>query len=82
MKVVEETNQQSPFVQGGLKIPVLVTLSMDYSENNPAKVLKIEVLFNDYQEPVNGLNFDDATNAILKTIHYDDEDELDDSIDD
>ena len=31
-----------------------------------------------YQEPVNG-NFDNATNAILKTIHYDDEDELDDS---
>ena len=31
-----------------------------------------------YQEPVNG-NFDNATNAILKTIDYDDEDELDDS---
>ena len=55
MNVVEETNQRSPFVQGGLKIPVLVTLSMDYSENNQAKVLKIEVLFNDYQEPVNGI---------------------------
>ena len=31
-----------------------------------------------YHEPVKG-NFDDATNAILKTIHSDDEDELDDS---
>ena len=34
-----------------------------------------------YQEPVNR-NFDDATNAILKTIHSDDEDELDDFTDD
>ena len=55
---------------------------MDYSENNQAKFLKIEVVFNDYyQEPVNG-NFDDATNAILKTIHSDDEDQLDGSTDD
>ena len=55
---------------------------MDYSENNQAKIKKFELLFNDYyQEPVNG-KFDDATNAILKTIHSDDEDELDDSTDD
>ena len=55
---------------------------MDYSVNNQAETLKVEVLFNDYyQEPVNG-NFDDATNAILKTIHSDDEDELNDSTDD
>ena len=33
------------------------------------------------QEPVNG-NFNDATNAMLKTIHSDDEDELDGSTDD
>ena len=33
------------------------------------------------QEPVNG-NFDDATKAILRAIHSDDEDELDDSTDD
>ena len=33
------------------------------------------------QEPVKGY-YDDATNAILKTIHFDDEDELDDSTDD
>ena len=54
---------------------------MDYSENNQAKIQKFEVLFSDYyQEPVNG-NFDDATKAFLKTIHSDDEDELDDSSD-
>ena len=69
------------YVSGGLKIPVMVTLSMDYSEHNQAKVLKIEVLFNDYYlEPVKG-NFDDATNAILKTIRSDNEDELDDFTD-
>ena len=34
-----------------------------------------------YAQPVKG-NFDDATNAILKTIHSDDEDELDNSTDD
>ena len=52
---------------------------MDYSENNQVKIFKIQFLFNDYyQQPVNK-NFDDATNVILKTIHSDDEDELDDS---
>ena len=55
---------------------------MDYSENNQLKILKIEVLFNDYyQGPVNG-NFDDAINAMLKTTHSEDEDELNDSTDD
>ena len=34
-----------------------------------------------HQEVVNG-NFDNATNAILKTINSDDEDELNDSKDD
>ena len=69
-------------MQGGLEIPALVTLSMDYSENNQAQILKNEVLFNDYyKEPVKR-TFDDATNAILKTIHSDDEGELDDSTDD
>ena len=79
VKMVEEAHRRSPLVQGGLEILILVTLSMDYSENNQAKIKKFEALFNDYyQEPVNK-NFDDATIAILKTIHSDDEDELDDS---
>ena len=64
-------------MQGGLEIPVLVTLTMDNSENNQAKINKFEALFNEcYQEPVNG-KFADATDDILKTIHSDNElDEL------
>ena len=38
LKVIEETHRRSPLVQGGLEIPVLVTFSMDYSENNQAKI--------------------------------------------
>ena len=69
-------------MHGGLEIPMLVTLSMDYSENNQVKIEKNQILFYDYyQEPVNG-NFDVATSAVLKTIYSDDEDELDDSTDD
>ena len=45
---------------------------MDYSENNQAKILKMRfysmTIYD--QEPVNG-KFDDATNAILKTIDSD-----------
>ena len=38
LKVVEETHRRSPLMQVGLEIPVLETLSMDYSENNQAKI--------------------------------------------
>ncbi len=83
LKIIEETHRRSPLVQGGLEIPVLVTLTMDYSENNQAKIEKFEILFNEYyQEPVDG-KFADATDAILKAICSDDElDELDSSDDD
>ena len=61
-------------------MPVLLTLIMDYSEINQT-ILRFYSITIYNQEPVNG-NFNDATNAILKTIHSDDEDELDDSTDD
>ena len=77
LKVIDEAYRRSPLVQGGLEFPVLVTIIMDYSTNNHAKIEKFEILFNElYQEPVNG-KFTDATADILKTIHSDDEaDEL------
>ena len=46
-EMVEETNRRSAIVQGGLEILVLVTLSVQLLENNQAKFLKLEALFND-----------------------------------
>ena len=71
---------RSPLVQGGLEIPVLVRVAMDCSDSNKGKIKKLEILLNEcYKEPVNG-KFEDANEAILRTIHSDDEDV--DSIDD
>ena len=47
---------------------------MDCSDCNKGKIKKLEILLNKYyKEPVNG-KFEDATEAILRTIHSDDED--------
>ena len=44
------------------------------SDSNKDKIKKLEILLNEYyKEPVNG-KFEDATEAILRTIHSDDED--------
>ncbi len=74
MKVLDDKHRRSPLVQGGLEIPILVTIKMDHSvENNRAKIAKFEeMLKKDYKEPVND-KFEDATNAILESIRdYDD----------
>ena len=61
-------------MQGGLEIPVLVSVAMDCSDSNKGKIKKLDILLNKYyKEPVNG-KFEDATEAILRTIHSDDED--------
>ena len=74
VKVIDVDYRRSPLVQGGLEIPVLVSVAMDCSDSNKGKIKKLEILLNEYyKEPVNG-KFEDATEAILRTIHSDDED--------
>ena len=62
-------------MQGGLEIPVLVSIAMDCSDSNKGKInKKLEILLNEYYKvPVNR-KFEDATEAILWTIHSDGED--------
>ena len=74
VKVIDVDYRRSPLVQGGLEIPVLVSVAMDCSDSNKGKIKKLEILLNKYyKEPVNR-KFEDATEAILRTIHSDDED--------
>ena len=74
VQVIDVDYRRSPLVQGGLEIPVLVTVAMDCSDSNKDKIKKLEILLNEYyKEPVNG-KFEDATEAILRTIHSDNED--------
>ena len=67
-----------------VKVIDVVTVAMDCSDSNKDKIKKLEILLNEYyKEPVNG-KFEDATEAILRTIHSDDEnvDSTDDSSED
>ena len=75
VKVIDVYYRWSPPVQGGLEIPVLVSIAMDCSDSNKGKInKKLEILLNEYYKvPVNR-KFEDATEAILWTIHSDGED--------
>ena len=68
VKVVDTHRRRSPLVQGGLEIPVEVTVTMTYSEKNKVAMEKYEELVGKYyQEPVNG-KFQDTTASILKEV--------------
>ena len=48
-------HRRSPLVQGGLEIPVLVTVIMELGNNNVQVIKKYEELVNEhYKEPSNG----------------------------
>ena len=77
IKVVDDNYRRSPLVQGGLEIPILVTIKMARSEKNQAKLTKLEELVSKYyKEPANGI-FEDATDAILQSIRDQDDDSSD-----
>ncbi len=72
--VTDTHHRRSPLVQGGLEIPIQVTVEMDYSEKNRQCINKYETLVNEkYKEPVDG-KFEDATDAILRKLKEDDDD--------
>ena len=67
-KIVAVNHRRSPLVQGGLEIPVEVTVEMDFSEDNKISILKYEALVNErYKEPIDG-KFEDATQSILEGL--------------
>ena len=76
-KVVDPHHRRSPLVQGGLEIPVLIIVNMDYSPQNQAALTKYEELVKrSYQEPVNG-EFEDVTATILEEIDNSSDEDVD-----
>ena len=69
IKVVDVSHRRSPLIQGGLEIPVKVTVSMTFSEANKLAMKRCEVWVElQYKEPVND-QFEDATAEILEILH-------------
>ncbi len=67
-KVVDVHHRRSPLVQGGLEIPVAVTVKMELTEQNKLAIQKYEALVQEkYKEPING-QFEDVTATILRDI--------------
>ena len=50
VQVIDVDYRRSPLVQGGLEIPVLVTVAIDCSDSNKDKIKKLEMLLNEYSE--------------------------------
>ena len=74
-QVTDIHHRRSPLVQGGLEIPIQVTVTMDLGEGNVKVMKKYEDLVNEhYKEPVNG-TFDDVTTSVLEALLSEDEDD-------
>ena len=66
--VMDTHHRRSPLVQGGLEIPIQVTVEMDLTEKNRQCLDKYETLVGEkYKEPVDG-KFEDATDCILQAL--------------
>jgi len=66
--VIDTRHRRSPLVQGGLEIPIQVTVEMDLTEKNRQCLDKYETLVGEkYKEPVDG-KFEDATDSILQRL--------------
>ena len=80
----DDHHRRSPLIQGGLEIPIEVTVSMETSDQNKqALELCRKSVQMKYAEPVNG-EYEDFTERILQALHnaYDlqDESEEDDEL--
>ena len=68
MKVLDVNHRRSPLIQGGLEIPVKVSVVMEHNEENKLALGIYESLVKEhYKEPIDG-EFDDATASILEGI--------------
>ena len=74
VKVVETHYRRSPFVQGGLEIPIDVTVEMPNCEKNELAIKMFQELVTEkYKEPVNE-KFEDATSTILARLRGNEDD--------
>lgn len=74
-QVISVCYRRSPLVQGGLEIPVRVTVDMDIGDSNTQVLKKYEELVTEhYKEPENG-TFDDVTASVLAALMSGDEEE-------
>ena len=65
VKVIDIHHCRSPIVQGGLEIPIQVTVKMEYSEKNKDALTKYESLVaRYYKESVDG-KYEDITRNVL-----------------
>ena len=68
VKVLDVNHRRSPLIQGGLEIPVEVSVVMEHNEENKLALGIYESLVKEhYKEPIDG-EFDDATASILEGI--------------
>ena len=77
VQVVDVNHRRSFLVQGGLEIPIEVSIVMPYLDANKQALEIYRTLISEhYEEPVDG-NFADATAAILAEINASSTDESD-----
>ncbi len=81
-KVLSTQHRRSPLVQGGLEIPIQVTVRLPSGDKNLLYLDKYKSLVGEqYKEPVD-FKFDDATSRILKRLNLDDDEEEESESDD
>ena len=74
-QVISVCYHPSPLVQGGLEIPVRVTIDMDIGDSNTQVLKKYEELVVEhYNESENGM-FDDVTASVLVALMSGDEED-------
>ena len=72
VKVVDRHHRRSLLVQGGLEIPIAVSVAMKYSEQNEAAMLKHDQLLNKhYKKPDQYGKFERVNKKILKELNAD-----------
>ena len=77
VKVIDIHHRRSPIVQGGLEIPIQVTVKMEYSEKNKDALTKYESLVaRYYKEPVDG-KYEDITRNVLDSLDSSEEEKSD-----
>ena len=77
-KVINTHHRRSPLVQGGLEIPIEVTVTMNSSDANKQALARCQNWVElKYKETVDG-HFEDATDEILRMLRDTDSDESED----
>ena len=75
--------RRSPLVQGGLKIPCEVTVTMNYSQENVRAMAEYTRLIQEKYEELTDGHFPDAIQTILDSLKsLSDDEEADDTDDD